>query len=126
MHDLRVVLEDVPGTLAELGEALGARSVNIEGGYTVTVDGKAVAHVLVEDAAKATAALEEAGLHVDGSRDAISIYVSGDDRPGILGRYARRIADAGVNIERCYVAAGSRLVFVTDDNAKARAALRGM
>jgi hypothetical protein len=62
---------------------------------------------------------------VDGARDAISIYVSGEDRPGILGRYARRIADAGVNIERCYVAAGSRLVFVTSDNAKARGALRG-
>jgi hypothetical protein len=126
MHDMRVILENVPGTLASLGEALGDRSVNIEGGYTVTVDGKGVAHVLVEDVAKATAALEAAGLSVDGSRDAISIYVSVDDRPGILGRYARRIAEAGVNIERCYVAAGSRLVFVTDDNMKARAALRGI
>ena len=125
MHDLRVILDDVPGTLADLGEALGARGINIEGGYTVTTDGKAIAHVLVEDGSKATAALGEAGFAVDGSREAISIYVSGDDRPGILGRYARRIAEAGVNIERCYIAAGSRLAFVTDDNAKARAALRG-
>jgi glycine cleavage system regulatory protein len=55
---------------------------------------------------------------------AISFYVSGDDRPGIIGRYARRIADAGVNIERTYLASGSRLAFVTDDNGKARAAIR--
>jgi hypothetical protein len=125
MDDLRVILDDVPGTLAALGEALGGSAVNIEGGYTVTVDGKAVAHVLVEDGPRATSVLEDAGFRVDGSRDAITIYVSGEDRPGILGRYARRIADAGVNIERCYVAAGSRLIFVTSDNAKARAALRG-
>lgn len=125
MQDLRVILKDAPGALAALGEALGERSVNVEGGYAVTAKGKAVAHVLVDDGARASAALEDAGFVVDGMRDAISIYVSGEDRPGVLGRYARRIADAGVNVERCYLATNSRIAFVTDDNAKARAALRG-
>jgi hypothetical protein len=57
--------------------------------------------------------------------EVIAFYVSGDDRPGIIGRYARQMAEAGVNIERMYVAAGSRLAFVTDNHLNARAAIRG-
>ena len=125
MQDLRVILEDTPGALAALGEALGGSAINVEGGYAVTGDGRAEAHVLVESAEGALAALESAGFHVDDQREAIAIYVSGLDRPGVLGRYARRIAEAGVNIERTYIASGSRLVFVTSDNVKARAAIKG-
>lgn len=125
MQDLRVILEDTPGALAAMGEALGGSAINVEGGYVVTGDGEAEAHILVESAEGALAALESAGFAVDDRREAIAIYVSGLDRPGVLGRYARRIAEAGVNIERTYIASGSRLVFVTSDNAKARAALKG-
>ena len=34
------------------------------------------------------------------------LAVSLDDRPGELGRYARRLADAGINISALYMAAG--------------------
>lgn len=125
MQDVTVSLANVPGTLADLGEALGGASINIEGGYTLVVDGLAEAHLLIEDVEKARAVLAERGFEITDEREALSFYVSGEDRPGILGRYARRIAEAGVNIERSYIAAGSRLVFVTSDNAKARAAVKG-
>ena len=51
------------------------------------------------------------------------LVVQAEDRPGELGRLARRIADAGVNIELQYIATGTRIVIGADDLDKARAAL---
>jgi hypothetical protein len=125
MRDMTIVLENTPGSLATLGETLGGAGVNIEGGCAISSDEGTIVHILVEDAARAREVLAEAGFTVEEEQPALSFYVSGDDRPGIIGRYARRIADAGVNIERMYLAAGSRLAFVTNDPAGARAAVRG-
>lgn len=43
MIDLAVELDDRPGTLAELGEALGAAGVSVEGGGAWVVGGRGVA-----------------------------------------------------------------------------------
>ena len=45
------------------------------------------------------------------------------DEPGAVGRVARRMADAGVNITIVYLATETRLVLGVDDLEKARAAL---
>lgn len=124
MRDLTIVLDDVPGSLARLGNVLGEAGVNIEGGCAITDAVGTIAHILVSDPSRARGLLEANGFEVKEELEAISFYVSGDDRPGIIGRYAGRIAEAGVNIERMYLASGSRLAFVTDDNARARAAVR--
>lgn len=121
--DLAVSLEDRPGTLAELGEALGVAEVNIEGICAITHEGRGVIHILVENAASARAALEGAGIKVEGESEALVMDVSGNDRPGALGEMARKIADAGVNVRVCYLATRSRGVLITSDNEKARAAL---
>jgi hypothetical protein len=108
MKDLTVSLEDRPGTLADLGEALGKGGVNIEGLTAVSSEGRAIVHVLVEDAAAAL----------------ISEVPSGQvDQPGVVGQMARAMADAGVNIQVVYLATKNRAVAVTSDNAKARQAL---
>jgi hypothetical protein len=125
MRDLTVVLENVPGSLASLGESLGEAGLNIEGCSAISDGDGTVVHILVEDAARVREVLAATGFDVREEQPVLSIYVSGDDRPGLMGRYARRIADAGVNIERMYLAAGSRLAFVTDDQPRARAAIRG-
>lgn len=124
MQDLTVILENVPGSLARLGTVLGDAGINIEGGCAITDPSGTVVHILVVDPARTRDLLDANGFAVQEGHEAIAFYVSGDDTPGIIGRYARRIADAGVNIERMYLAADSRLAFVTDDNAKARAAIR--
>ncbi len=122
--DLTVSLEDKPGTLADLGEALGNAGVNIEGICGLGVEGRGIIHVLVEDAAKARQALEGAGIKVEGEADPIVSEVkSSADKPGELGRMARAIADAGVNVQAMYLATHDRGVLVTTDNAKARKAL---
>ncbi len=122
--DLAVSVADQPGGLADVGEALGNAGINIEGLCGVGLGDRGVIHVLVEDGAAARAALEGAGLNVESEAEAIVSAIPGDVRtPGTLGKMARAVADAGVNMRAVYLATDNRAVAVTDDNAKALAAL---
>jgi hypothetical protein len=113
--------EDRPGVAASIGEALGGAGVDVEGLFGSGKLGEI--HVLVGDAAAARRAIEESGLRVSDEREAL--VVDAEDRPGELGRIARRIADAGVNIIYVYVASNNRLVFVAEDVERARSAIGG-
>jgi hypothetical protein len=119
--DLTVLLEDRPGTLADLGEALGAAGINIDGMCGVPCEGKGVIHILLKDAAGAQEALEGRGIEVSGEREVLVLNV--EDKPGSLGEIARKIANAGVNIEYTYLATNTRLVIAADNLEAARAAL---
>jgi hypothetical protein len=120
-RDLTVILQDRPGTLADLGEALGDAGINIDGACGFPCEGMGVAHILVEDAARARRALEARGFEVGGERDVLLLEI--EDQPGALGSITRRIADAGVNVDLVYLAAGGQLVIGADDLDRARAAL---
>jgi hypothetical protein len=64
-------------------------------------------------------ALEDAGLKVEGESEAIlGDSVPNADKAGTMGPMARQIAGAGVNVRAVYLATNSRVVMVTDDNAK--------
>jgi hypothetical protein len=121
LKDLTVTLEDRPGTMADMGEALAKAGVNIEGICGFPVSGRAVAHVLVEDGAKARKALEDAGIKVTGQNDALVVDVT--DRPGTLGQVTRKMAKAGVNLNLIYLATNTRLVIGADNLEKARGAI---
>lgn len=122
MKDLTVVLEDRPGELAKLGEAVGAAGINIEGMGGDAREGRGVLHILIEDAPAARAALSGAGIEVQEERDALVVEV--EDRPGTMGEVARKLADAGVNIDLAYATfGGCKLVLGVDDLEKAQAAL---
>lgn len=71
MKDLEIALENRPGALAEMGEALGRAGVSIEGGGAWVVGGTGVAHFLFEDGDAARAALEAAGIRVVKVRDVL-------------------------------------------------------
>jgi hypothetical protein len=116
--DIVVTLENRPGQLASVGEALGGAGVNIDG---LCVEPQGQHHLLVDDAGAARRALECAGVQVGDERDVLVVDV--EDRPGVLGETCRRLADAGVNIEVAYLAAGTRLVLGVDDLEKARGAV---
>lgn len=119
--DLTVILEDRPGTLADLGEALGKAGVNIEGICGFECEGKGVIHVLVEDAASARQALVEAGIEVKKESPVIVLDVV--DKPGELGNICRKIADEGVNIDFLYAATRTRIVIGVDDLDKVRSVI---
>jgi hypothetical protein len=122
MKDLTVSLENRPGTLADLGEATGKAGINIEGVCGATEGGQGVIHILVDDETATRAALGDAGIEVSGERDVLVVDV--EDHPGTMGAAARKIGDAGANIELVYTTFGAvRLVLGVDDLDKARAAL---
>jgi hypothetical protein len=117
--DLTVELENRPGTLADLGDALGNAGINIDGGAAIaTGPGQEGIHILVDNADGARAALQDAGLKVTDERDVLVMDVV--DQPGELGRIAKRMATAGINIDLVYLTARGQLVIGVDDLDKAR------
>ena len=121
--DLTIILEDRPGTMADVGEALGKAGVNIQGLCGFPCEGKGVGHLMVADADATAArnALKAIGIEVPRERPVLVFEI--EDQPGALGEVARRIANAGVNADLVYLAAGGLLVLGVDDIDRARAAL---
>ena len=119
MKDLEIALDDRPGALAEMGEALGRAGVSIEGGGAWVVGGTGVAHFLFEDGKAAREALEAAGIRVIGERDVLVQRLK-QAVPGQLGLLTRRMAEAGVNVEVLYSDHDHRLILVVDDVTRGR------
>jgi hypothetical protein len=122
--DLTVILDDRPGELARLGEVTGAAGVNIRGFAAFTGEGRGVIHLLIDDdaVARATQALQRAGMGIADSREVLVVDVA--DQPGSLGELARELAGANVNIDLAYTTFGAvTIVIATDDLDNARAAL---
>ena len=120
MRDLTIELENRPGALAEMGEALGRAGVSVEGGGVFVVNGVGVAHFLFADGAAARRALEGAGIRVLAEREVLVLRLH-QVQPGQLGKIARRMAEAGVNIEVQYSDHDHQLILVVDDLAKGKA-----
>jgi hypothetical protein len=120
MKDLAIRLENRPGALAEMGEALAGAGVSIEGGGAWVVCGNGAAHFLFEDAAKARKTLEEKGIEVVKESD-ILVQRLKQDVPGQLGKIARLMEQADVNIQVLYSDHYNRLILVVDDFEKGKA-----
>lgn len=120
LRDLAIALENRPGALAEMGEALARGGVSIEGGGAWIAAGAGVAHFLFTDGAAARAALEAAGIRVVAEREVL-VQRLRQDVPGQLGQLTRRMADAGVNIEVLYSDHDHQMILVVDDLARGRA-----
>jgi hypothetical protein len=124
MRAFIVQLENRPGALADLGEALGERGINISGVAGTTQDGEGGLAIVTNDDAGTRSVLDARGLTY---RDCEVVSASLDDRPGALGAAARRLADRGVNVELVMptAAQGSRITIAlgVDDASAAREAL---
>ncbi len=119
MRDLAIRLENSPGALAEMGEALGSASVSVEGGGAFLFDREAIAHFLFADGDAARKALEAKGIEVIADREVL-VQKLKQDQPGQLGKISRLMAEAGVNIEVIYSDHQNQLILVVDDVKKGR------
>ena len=115
MIDVAMDLENRPGALAEMGEILGRANISIEGGGVFSGN----AHFLFHDP-RAADVLREAGIRVVAVHEVVALRLR-QDEPGQLGRIARRMADANVNIEIQYSDHDHQLILVVDDPPRARA-----
>jgi len=124
MKDLTISLENRPGTLADLGELLGKNGINMEGLCGFPLRNEAIIHILVEEETTARYILEEAGYEIRAVREVLVIDISNIvGKPGTGGKMARKIGNAGVNIDLIYFAENNRIVLGVDNLDKARAAL---
>lgn len=124
MKDLTVILQNRPGTIADMGEALGKAGINMEGLCGFPCENEGIMHILIEDAAAARRALEEAGFEVRAEREVLVVDIKPIvGKPGTGGEMSRKIADAGVNVDLLYLAENNRVVLGVDDIDKARAVL---
>ena len=119
MKDLAIQLDNRPGAIAEMGEALAKAGVSVEGGGAWVADSIGVAHFLFEDGAAARKALEAVGINVVEEREVLVQRLK-QDVPGQLGLLTRRMAEAGVNIEVLYSDHEHQLILVVDDIEKGK------
>jgi hypothetical protein len=124
MQVFLVDLKNKPGELARVTEAIAAKGVNITGisGATCTDSGRAA--VMTNDEATTRTALKDAGFtytELEGTDTALR------HEPGTLAKAARRLADAGINIEALLPIGmeGNEIhvAFVTSEPVKARQVL---
>lgn len=121
---LVLTLQNKPGVLANLCKVLGDAGVNVEALCAPEAPGKGKLRLVVDDAAKAEAALKGAKIRA-GKEEAIRVTL--DNKPGALADAARKLAAAKVNIKCAYATTagpGQAAVVLTVSNAaKALAAL---
>jgi hypothetical protein len=124
MNAFLVDLENKPGALASVAEALAAKSVNITGVAGATCGDSGRAAITTSDPATTRQVLESIKA---GFKELEVTDVSLANQPGSLGMATRRLAEAGVNIEAIFPTgmAGTDITvaFVTDNPSKAREVL---
>jgi hypothetical protein len=123
--DLFIVsMENRPGMLAGLAESIAARGVNITAVAAATTTDSGAVALMTDDDAATRAALDGAGVDY---RTCGAVSASLEHRPGSLAAAARRLADAGVNIDAVLATGmeGGRVTvaFGVDDAVAARSAL---
>lgn len=100
---LALFLENRPGTLAAVCDALAAEDINI---FALTISDTvdhSVVRMVVSDPHKALGIFEEHGTLVVESD---IILIEHDNKPGSLSRVAKKLASCDVNIEYAYLASG--------------------
>jgi len=124
LKDLTIILKNQPGTLADMGETLGKNGINMEGLCGFPLKNEGIIHLLVEDETTTRWVLEDAGFDVRAVREVLVLDIGNiAGKPGTGGKMARKIGNAGVNIDLIYLAENNRIVLGVDDLDKARAAL---
>ena len=100
-HQLALFLDNNPGVLARLCDALGEAKINIFAISTSDTVDHSVIRLVVSDTAKALRLFEEHGTLVIRTE---VLMVDGYNKPGSLAAIARALAEAKINIEYVYCA----------------------
>jgi hypothetical protein len=121
MQVFLVDLKNKPGELARAAEAIAAKGIDIRAISGATCGDSGRAAVITNDHASAKAALTEAGFKFT-EMEATDTALR--QEPGTLAKAARRLADAGINVEALLPIGMEgnevHVAFVTSDAAKAR------
>ncbi len=124
MKAFLVDLENKPGSLARVTEAIAAKGINIEGISGTTGDTSGRVAIVTNDEAATRTALSEAKASF---KELEATETSIRHAPGTFAQAARRLADAGINVEAVFPTGMQgedvTVAFVTDQPAKAKEVL---
>ena len=125
MNAFIVEAQNKPGELARIAGILGDRGINISTGAVLGLSSGGGFGFLTNDEMGAKSALDAAGIMC---REVGVIPVNVADEPGSLAGLARRLGDAGVNIELVIptgMSGGKMTLAVGVDNVEAARAAVG-
>lgn len=124
MNAFLVELKNHPGALAQVTEAIAQKGIDIVGFSGATSGSSGMVALITNDESATRRVLADGGFT---AREVELVTAALAQRPGTLAAAARRLADAGVNIEAALATGmsdrGVHVAFATDDPAKARQAL---
>ncbi len=119
-------VENRPGTLGAVADALGEKGVDIRAFLAASLDGKGFVRVVVDRPAAARKVFEAQGWKT--TVDEL-LEVRIPDRPGALARVADALGEAGINIHYGYLgtarSASQASLFLAVDDPKAAARVLG-
>jgi hypothetical protein len=121
MNVFIVDLAHKPGELAKAAEAIAQKGINITAFSGSTCGGSGSVAFLTNDEMGTRKALGDAGYR---AKELEVVTASIEDKPGALAKTARKLAEAGVNIEFAMPTGMSggkaTLAFATDNPSKAK------
>jgi hypothetical protein len=116
---LALFLDNRPGTLERVCDALSEAKINIYAIATSDTVDHSVVRMVVSDPGRAMSVFEEHGTLVV---ETDVLMIEGDNKPGSLAKICSRLSAAKVNIEYCYCAtppdARKGLLILRVNNAK--------
>jgi hypothetical protein len=125
MKEFKVFVQDKPGELARVTEALASQAVNIKAISSEGAQPKTFLRVVTGDVATTEKAFKLAGLKYE-ANEILTVELL--DRPGELAKIARRLARAGVNVSSIYILGSkngkTEVAMVVGDMERAKTALR--
>ncbi len=125
MKEFDVYVQNKPGELAKVCELMGANGVNIKAIASERAQSKPQIRIVTDDEATARAVLSKAGIPHE-LKDVIHLKII--DRPGELGKIARKLARVMVNVDSIYILSKengmTEVALTVDDLEKAQDALR--
>ena len=124
MQAFIVDLTNKPGELARVAEAIAEKGIDIVGFSGATCGDSGTVTLMTNDEAGTARVLSQGGFK---HRTAELVSASLEQKPGTLAAAARRLGDAGINIDAAMatgMSGGSvQVAFVTDNPTRAREAL---
>lgn len=121
--EFTVRLEDKPGTLAAMTEALGSAGINIEAIHGTALEAQGVIQ-FITNGVESTRNLLEAEDYTFTTREVLLLRVA--NQPSSLARVAQGLANAGINIDGVYISINQLVVLGVSNLSEAEELVRGM
>ena len=125
MKQFKIYVENRPGELVKISEALGRRGINIMAIASEAIHSKPFVKIVTSDVESTRKALNVEGFKYE-LKEIVPVEMT--DKPGELSKVAKRLARAKVNVESIYLLGQkngmTQVALVVDDVEAAREALK--